>query len=157
MQSLNLPFPPIPTSKSDDTTMQNVKKEKPKKPVEDGFQVGNQFITYFYSTWITNPDILITDNIIKPYTKITHENITYEGNDFVIFLKSVASNGLEFSECKWDIIDSGSRQIYILVTGQISNTQSMGRFSQSFTITFAGNSQGNKKSWTLANSIFIIN
>ncbi len=156
MQSSNQFFPPNPTFTSDDTDTQNIKRKKQKKPVEDGFQIGNQFITYFYSTWMTNPDIFITDNMIKPYTKITYEKITYEGNDFIIFLKSVASNGLEFSECKWDIIDSGSRQIYILVTGQISNAQSSGRFSQSFMISFAGNSQGNKKSWTLANSIFII-
>jgi len=131
------------------------KKQVPKK-LFDGIQVANQFITYFYSTWMSNPDEFIKEQIIKAYTKIKYNNITYEGNDFIIFLKSVALNGLEFTDCKWEIIDSGSRQIYILVTGQISNTQGIGKFSQSFMLSFAGQSNGNQKSWALANSIFIL-
>ena len=50
---------------------------------------------------MSNPDILITDNIIKSYTKIKHNDATYEGNDFVFFLKTVASVLIEFSDCKW--------------------------------------------------------
>jgi hypothetical protein len=59
-------------------------------------------------------------------------------------------------DCVYEIIDSGSRQIYILVTGKILNNQSIGTFSQSFVISFAGNSNNNQKSWTLVNSIFIL-
>ncbi len=137
---------------STDSEQKNTKHKK----IYDGTQVGNQFIQYFYSSWMSNPDIFSTDNIIKPYTKIKHNNTTYEGPDFIVFLKSVASNGLEFSECKWDIIDSGSRQIYILVTGSIANTQGTGKFSQSFMISFTGQHNGSPKSWALVNSIFIL-
>ena len=70
---------------SNDTDITKQKKDAHQK-IYDGVQVGNQFIQYFYSSWMSNPDILITDNIIKSYTKIKHNDATYEGNDFVVFL-----------------------------------------------------------------------
>lgn len=143
-------------SNSTDDTIITENKNKSHKKLHDGIQVGNQFIQYFYSAWMSNPDIFVTDDIIKPYTKIAHNNITYEGSDFLVFLKSVATNGLEFSECKWEIIDSGSRQIYILVNGIISNAQGSGKFSQSFMIAFMGQNNRGPKSWALVNSIFIL-
>ena len=126
------------------------------KKLYNGIDIGNQFIQYFYSNWVSNPDIFSIDNIIKPYTKIKHNNITYEGSDFIVFIKSIAKNGIVFSECKWEIIDSGSRQIYILVNGKITNSQGMKLFSQSFTIAFMGQHNGSLKSWALVNSIFIL-
>lgn len=138
-----------------DTIATEQNKIAPKK-IFDGTEVGNQFVQYFYSTWMTNIDVFISDNIIKPYTKIVHNNVTYEGNDFIVFLKSVATNGLEFSQCKWEIIDSGSRQIYILVTGQIVNAQGTWKFSQSFTLAFGGQTSQGTKLWVLINSIFIL-
>lgn len=140
---------------SDDSNIK-VPKTIVHKKIYDGIEIGNQFIKYFYSSWTTNPDIFISDNIIKSYTKIKHNNITYEGTDFVIFLKSVATNGLDFSACEYEIIDSGSRQIYILVRGNISNSQGIGKFSQSFTLSFMGQHNGSPKSWALINSIFIL-
>jgi hypothetical protein len=56
------------------------------------------------------------------------------------------------------IIDSGSRQIYILVNGEIKNNLVTKTFSQSFMIAYAG--EYNKKctrKWTLMNSLLIIN
>ena len=96
-----------PNSFTDISSSDSEQKIPENKKKYDGTQVGNQFIQYFYSSWMSNPDIFTTDNIIKPYTKIKHNDITYEGPDFIVFLKSVASNGLEFTDCKWDIIDSG--------------------------------------------------
>ena len=95
-------------------------------------------------------------DIIKPYSKIKHNNVTYEGDDFLVFIKSVGSNGLAFSNCKYEIIDSGSRQIYILVNGNISNAQNTSNFSQSFLISFMGKHNSSPNTWTLVNSIIIL-
>ncbi len=140
----------------DQLIQQSVNNKKSQKSYDNGIELGNQFINWFYTTWITNPDLFLQDNLIKPYTKIKHNGITYTNTDFILFLKSVSSDGLNFSDCVYEIIDSGSRQIYILVTGKILNNQSIGTFSQSFVISFAGNSNNNQKSWTLVNSIFIL-
>jgi len=136
-------------------TIINVQKKNTNKKLYDGIEVGHQFIQWFYSSWMNNIEVFVTDNTIKPYTKIKHEGVTYEGPDFLLFLKSVASNGLKFFECKCDIVDSGSRQIYILVFGKIANTHGTGKFSQTFTLVFGGQEKGTK-SWSLVNSIFIL-
>jgi hypothetical protein len=120
-----------------------------------GNQIATQFIEYFYSTWIANPDKILSDGTIKPYTKITHKNVTYEGVGFVDFLKYMGTNGLEFTDCIYEILDSRSRQIYILVTGKISNQTGSSNFSQSFMISFAEQTDGIKL-WTLMNSLLII-
>lgn len=124
----------------------------------DGGVVANQFISYFYQTWVTNPTILLTDDVIKPYSKLKYSNQVYEGESFVEVLKGFISTGLQFTDCNLEILDSGSRQIYILVTGTIKNELTSKNFSQTFMIAYAG--ENNKKSlrkWTLMNSLFIVN
>ena len=130
---------------------------KPTKTKVDGIEVGNAFINYFYSAWKTNIDLLILDNIIKPYSKIKHNSGIFEGNDFLVLLKTLASNGIDFTNCKYEIMDSGSRQIYILVTGIVTNSISVCKFSQSFMISYTGkNNIKDQKKWTLMNSVLII-
>ena len=120
----------------------------------DGTDIGNKFIEYFYSTWISNPDILITDHVIKPYSKLKYNSITYEGLDFITSLKMISSEGIGFEECKYEILDSGSRQIYILVTGKIKNNSFTKNFNQSFLLTYSG--EKNVRKWTMMNSLLII-
>jgi hypothetical protein len=148
---------------SNDTAMKTMKTDSPKlglKPFKhyDGNIVANQFINYFYQFWMVNPMILLTEDVIKPYSKLKYSNQVYEGESFIEVLKGFVSPGLQFTDCNFEILDSGSRQVYILVTGIIKNDLTSKNFSQTFMIAYAG--ENNKKSlrkWTLMNSLFIVN
>jgi hypothetical protein len=147
---------------SNETNMEFEKSESPKsnpRPIKhyDGNVVANQFINYFYQTWMTKPTTLITDDVIKPYSKLKYLNQVYDGESFIEVLKGFVSTGIQFTDCNFEILDSGSRQIYILVTGIIKNDLTLKHFSQTFMIAYAG--ENNKKSlrkWTLMNSILIV-
>jgi hypothetical protein len=129
---------------------------KPNKQY-DGNTIANQFINYYYQSWMVNPTILLTDDVIKTYSKLKYSNQVYEGESFIEVLKGFVSPGLQFTDCNFEILDSGSRQVYILVTGIIKNDLISKNFSQTFMIAYAG--ENNKKSlrkWTLMNSLFIV-
>lgn len=117
----------------------------------NGNEVAKQFINYFYSTWITNTNQFIVDEVIKPYSKIVYNGTIYEGVNFMDLLNKFSSNGLQFENCSFEILDSGSRQLYILVNGIIKNTVGTNYFSQSFMIAYAGEKQSRK--WILMNSL----
>ena len=120
----------------------------------DGTTVAIQFINYFYQSWLNNPDILINDTVVKPFTKFKINNNVYSGNDFIQVLKHFRSEDFKILDCKYEIFDSGSRQVYILVSGIIQNNYITKQFSQSFMIAYVGENKGSNK-WTLMNSIFI--
>jgi len=85
----------------------------------------------------------------------------YKGSDFVEILSGFASPGFQFVNCSWEILNSESRQVYIMVTGIIKNDflthqNTFMKFSQSFTIAYAGNNKKSLGKWTLINSILII-
>lgn len=122
----------------------------------EGSAIANQFVIYFYQTWITNPLNFITDEIIKPYSKFTYLHNTYEGMNFIETLKVFVSEGFRFENCKYEIVDSGSRQIYILVTGTMGNNIYSSQFSQSFMIAYVGENRNSPRKWTLMNSILMI-
>lgn len=122
----------------------------------DGYTVASEFIKYFYETWVINPSLL-TEDIIKPYSKLKYNNNLYEGNGFIGILISFISPEFQFMNCNWEILDSGSRQIYILMTGSIKNNTSLRNFSQSFMISYTGeNIKKNLRKWTLMNSLLIM-
>ena len=140
------------TINSEEQSKQNMQQIKH----YDGTLVANQFIEYFYKAWTTDPNIL--NEVIKPYSKLKYKSTPYEGLSFIELLKTFISDGLRFENCNYEIIDSGSRQIYILVNGEIKNNLITKKFSQSFMIAYAG--EYNKKctrKWTLMNSLLIIN
>ena len=121
----------------------------------DAIAIASQFIEYFYKSWTSDLNILY--EVIKPYSKLKYNSILYEGNNFIQLLGTFFSDGLRFENCNYEIIDSGSRQIYILVNGQIKNNLVTKTFSQSFMIAYAG--ENNKKctrKWILMNSLLII-
>jgi hypothetical protein len=126
----------------------------------DGAIVSQQFIDYFYTSWCTNIDLLLTEEIIKPYSKLKYNSITYEGAQFIEILKMFTASGLglAFSDCRCEILDSGSRQIYMLVTGIIVIEQVPKTFSQTFMIAYTGeNIKKGPRKWTLMNSLLIVN
>jgi len=124
-----------------------------KKKNYDGIEVSASFYEYFYKTWLTNPMIFLEEQIIKPYSKINFNGNEFCGDNFIKLLIELASKGLEFANCKYHMIDSGSRQIYILVNGLYKIGDNINNFSQSFMISFCGEKKDRK--WTLVNSILM--
>lgn len=124
-------------------------------PIIDSTVLGTQFINYFYQTWISNPKSLITDDVIKPFSKLKFNNCIFEGVSFVEILTSFLGN-LQFIDCNFEILDSGSRQMYILITGIVKNDSINKKFSQSFMLAYTSdNSKKNSRKWTLMNSLLI--
>jgi hypothetical protein len=135
---------------------------QPKNPTQkvkqfDGYVIATQFIEYFYKTWLTDLKSFISDDIIKPFSKLKYNSTVYEGNDFLSLLATFVSENLRFENCTFEILDSGSRQVYILVNGQIKNNLVTKTFTQSFLISFAGDTKKSARKWTLMNSLLIIN
>lgn len=105
-------------------------------------ETGINFINYYYNNWTNNNNI---NEVLEDYSKLIYDKTTYYGNDINNVLCRIRNNNIIFSECKYEIFDTNSRQIYILVNGKINEHI----FSQSFLLTF------NKK-WTLQHSILLI-
>jgi hypothetical protein len=115
-------------------------------------EVSQSFIQHFYSTWINNPQDLLY-SVISQRSKFKYNNVSYEYTDIIIILNQLKTNGLDISVSKYEIIDSKSRQIYILVKGIIKNSLSSNNFSQTFVLIHT--SKGTNQ-WNLINSILII-
>lgn len=123
----------------------------------DNIALGSQFINYFYQTWINNPLSFITDDVIKPFSKFKFNNCVFEGVSFVEILTSFLGN-LQFIDCNFEILDSGSRQMYILVTGTIKNNSIDKRFNQSFMLAYTSDTiKKHSRKWTLMNSLLLLN
>jgi len=114
-------------------------------------EVCNSFIQYFYDAWINNPEQLLY-TIITQRTKIKYNSVIYEYTDIIILLNQLKSNGLEISITKYEVLDSKSRQIYILVKGKIKNSISTNDFTQTFVLIHTGKNN----QWGLINSILMI-
>ena len=108
-------------------------------------EVCQSFIQYFYNSWINNPNDLL-DTIISQRTKLKYNNIVYEYTHIIILLLQLKSEGLDITVSKYEVVDSKSRQLYILVKGMIKNAT----FSQTFVLIHTSNK------WNLINSILII-
>lgn len=122
----------------------------------DGIQIAVDFINYFYTLFSSEPSQLF--EIIKPYTKLRYLNETYEGEQFIKKLSEISINGLEFIDYNVEILDSGSRQIYILVLGHLKEQTNIYKFSQTFMITYTGeNIKKSSRKWILMNSLLLIN
>jgi len=119
----------------------------------DSDAVGQHFIQYFYSCWLNNPQDLIY-TVITQRTKIKYNGVTYEYTDIIHLLNQLKSNGLEIVITKHEILDSKSRQIYLLVKGTIKNSLSTNSFSQTFVLIYTG--KGTVTQWNLINSLLII-
>jgi hypothetical protein len=124
-------------------------KKGGKSPHFNGMEVGKHFFEYFYNTWLTDAEKLY-NTVIKNYSKMQYEGVVYEGEHFIILLKQMAMMGLEITDCKYEIFDTGSRQIHILVNGMICGKH----FSQFLLIVYMGEKAEQK--WVLQSSILNI-
>ena len=77
-------------------------------------EIGQTFIQHFYSSWLNNPQDLIY-SVITQRTKLKYCGIIYEYTDIIHILNQLKSTGIEISISKHEILDSKSRQIYLLV------------------------------------------
>jgi hypothetical protein len=115
-------------------------------------EVSQSFIQHFYSSWINNPqDLLYT--IISQRSKLKYNNVIYEYTNIISLLNQLKTHGLEISITKHEVLDSKSRQIYILIKGIIKNSQSTNNFDQTFVLIHTG--KGTNQ-WSLINSILMI-
>lgn len=118
----------------------------------DGLEIGKQFIDFFYNSWFTNPDAL--NNIIICHSKLKCNNTTFIGENIILALKNILNIGIKLTNCKYELLDSRSRQIYILVSGTIIKDQTNSSFSQTFLLSYVGDKK--ERQWIMMNSLLII-
>jgi hypothetical protein len=106
-------------------------------------ETGTNFINYYYNNWTNNNNI---NEVLENYSKLIYNNTIYYGDNINNILSSIRNNNIIFTECNYEIFDTNSRQLYILVNGKINEHN----FSQSFLLSF------NKK-WVLQHTILLIN
>jgi hypothetical protein len=131
-----------------DLSVDNNISKKNGKPNFNGKEVGMSFFQYFYTTWLNNPDVLISDMVVREHSKLQFKDTIYTGMEFIGFMKQLGK--VEFSDMNCEVYDSGSRQVQLLVTGRINNMS----FSQFIMIVYMGEKVVNK--WSLMNSILSI-
>lgn len=110
---------------------------------------GTEFIKYFYTNWSTNLQELLNKKIINEHTKIKFKKVKYQKEDLIKFLTQINNEGVVFNIIDYEISDSGSRKIDILVNGEITVNNNTNEFTQTLLIA-------NNKYWFLQNSLFII-
>jgi hypothetical protein len=105
-------------------------------------EAANNFLNYYYINWVNNNNI---NEVLENYSKLIYNKTVYVGNDINNILSLIRNNNIIFTDCNYEIFDTNSKQIYLLVNGKLNNNT----FSQSFLLTF------NKK-WILQHSILLI-
>lgn len=118
----------------------------------DGLEIGKQFIDFFYNSWFTNPDTL--NNVITYHSKLKCNNITFIGDNIILALKNIINTGIKLTNCRYELLDSRSRQIYILVSGSVIKDESNSSFSQTFLLSYVGDKKD--RQWIIMNSLLII-
>ena len=115
------------------------------------YQIGNEFVNFFYTNWTNDLNI---NEIIENYSKLVYNNTNYIGLEIINILKIIKNENIFFTNCKCEFFDTHSRQIYILVLGELNNLPNNRKnFSQSFLLSFSARTE----KWILINSMLIIN
>ena len=132
--------------------MENIKKVG--KPNFDGKTIGGEFLQYFYTNWFGNMGKMIDDQIIKPYSKLQYDGNVYEGEQFIMLLDGIAKSGYNINISKFEIFDTGSRQIQIHVLGRLENGVESKSLYHFLMLVYQG--EKNDSKWTLTNSTLIV-
>ena len=137
-----------------DVTSDMIPLKKGGKPDFNGKDIGRAFFEFFYKSWIEAPDNLT--HYIGNNSRLQYKDTIYIGNNFIDFLKQVATNGLAINANECQIFDTGSRQVQILVTGTLATPQAEPvHFSQFIMLVYMG--EKNDSKWNISNSILSIN
>jgi hypothetical protein len=114
-------------------------------------QLAKQFIDFYYNKWTTNPLDFLTNGCIFQSTKMNYNNKILIGAEIIKEMINFHSNGqISFESINCNALDSGSRRIDIMASGNISQNGTRYKFSQYFLILFQDNS------WKIQNSILNI-
>ena len=114
-------------------------------------QLAKQFIDFYYNKWTTNPLDFLTNGCIFQSTKMNYNNKILIGAEIIKEMINFHSNGqISFESINCNALDSGSRRIDIMASGNISQNGTLYKFSQYFLILFQDNS------WKIQNSILNI-
>jgi hypothetical protein len=110
--------------------------------------ISNDFINFFYSNWNIQPNNLST--VLNDYSSLCFKDTIYRGPNILAFLTDT-KNGAAFTitQSWWNALESGSRRIDILVTGNVIKGILKYNFVQQFTLA-------HNDSWRIHNSILNI-
>ena len=103
--------------------------------------LSQQFTKFFYDSWSTNPQALVS--ILYEHSRLSITGKIYKSIDIITALEI----GLKFEIKQFNCMDSGSRRIDILVNGFIIKETKQIPFSQSFVLSHS------KDTWKLHNSM----
>jgi hypothetical protein len=115
-------------------------------------RVVEEFIEFYYNTWMTNPSNFISANLITEYSRLLVDDVEYKSSESIIrYLYDIWLNsGLKIELKKVSCLDSGSRRIDIVVNGVICKNDIKYNFTQYFLLAHYNNS------WKFQNSILNI-
>jgi hypothetical protein len=114
--------------------------------------LASEFIRVFYLSWKQHPRICMENsNLFYEHSRISFEGTTCKGHEIITILNLIwEETNFDFEISKFNLMDSGSRRIDILVNGFITKKGTKYPFSQYFLLTYI------KDSWKLHNSIINI-
>ena len=111
--------------------------------------LAKEFSEFFFVCWKDSK--IEISNVIEDYTRLKYKNIIYKGKlEIITLLFSMAFEGIEFEIIDFDSMESGSRRIDIMITGNLINKNIKHRLSIYFLLTYQN------ESWKLQNSILNI-
>jgi len=111
--------------------------------------LAKEFSEFFFVCWKDSK--IEISNVIEDYTRLKYKNIIYKGKlEIITLLFSMASEGIEFEIIDFDSMESGSRRIDIMITGNLISKNIKHRLSIYFLLTYQN------ESWKLQNSILNI-
>jgi hypothetical protein len=118
----------------------------------DYSKLSKEFVKYFYDNWMLNPNVFFQSNIFTNYTRLRVDDIIYDGVNIVKYLEYIWKCGnLKIEVINVNSLDSGSRRIDTIASGNIYKDNKIYIFSQYFLLIFI------KDTWVLQNSILNIN
>jgi hypothetical protein len=113
--------------------------------------LAKQFIDFYYNKWATNPIDFLTNGCILETTKMNYNNKIIKGKEIIQEMINFHSNGqITFNSINCNALDSGSRRIDIMASGNIIKNGNQYNYSQYFLLLFYDNS------WKIQNSILNI-
>lgn len=124
----------------------NINTGKNINQIIDISKVVIEFITYFYTNLLGNPNVLITSGALRDFTTLKFKGVKYTGTELLQALNYIKTLIAPIGGYhSYEFIDCGSRRIDIIVNFK----KDTNIFVQHFTLCF------NKK-WYIKNSMFII-
>ena len=95
-------------------------------------QVVNNFITFYYKSWMEDVVKLLSSPLWKEYTIFNFNDKKLSSEEIIKFHEELKGNQFELISCQF--IPDGSRRIDILITGKIFNDKHSKVIVQTFAL-----------------------